>query len=164
MTKAIVIRSLGGPEVLKLEDVALEAPGPGEVQIRQAAVGLNFIDVYFRTGLYKTDLPFIPGKEGAGIVTALGEGVTEFALGDRVAYGSSDGAYTAERNVATRHLVRVPDGISLETAAAMMLKGMTAQYLLLQTYQVKPGTVILLQRQAASASSRGNGQRHWARP
>ena len=75
MTKAIVIRSLGGPEVLKLEDVALDAPGPGEVQIRQAAIGLNFIDVYFRTGLYKAELPFIPGKEGAGTVTALGDGV-----------------------------------------------------------------------------------------
>jgi NADPH2:quinone reductase len=160
MTKAIVIRSLGGPEVLKLEDVALAAPGPGEVQIRQAAVGLNFIDVYFRTGLYKTDLPFIPGKEGAGVVTALGEGVSEFAVGDRVAYASADGAYTAERNVATRHLVRVPDGISLETAAAMMLKGMTAQYLLLQTYQVKPGSVILFH---AAAGGVGLIAGQWAK-
>ncbi|MCD1264587.1 quinone oxidoreductase [Shinella sumterensis] len=160
MTKAIVIRSLGGPEVLKLEDVVLEAPGPGEVQIRQAAVGLNFIDVYFRTGLYKTELPFIPGKEGAGIVTALGEGVTEFAVGDRVAYASADGAYTAARNVATRHLVRVPDGISLETAAAMMLKGMTAQYLLLQTYQVKPGSVILFH---AAAGGVGLIAGQWAK-
>ena len=160
MTKAIVIRSLGGPEVLKLEDVPLGAPGPGEVQIRQAAVGLNFIDVYFRTGLYKTDLPFVPGKEGAGTVTALGEGVTDFAIGDRVAYASADGAYAAERNVATKHLVKVPDGISLETAAAMMLKGMTAQYLLLQTYKVKPGSVILFH---AAAGGVGLIAGQWAK-
>ncbi len=160
MTKAIVIRNLGGPEVLKLEDVPLGAPGPGEVQIRQAAVGLNFIDVYFRTGLYKTDLPFVPGKEGAGTVTALGEGVTDFAIGDRVAYASADGAYAAERNVATKHLVKVPDGISLETAAAMMLKGMTAQYLLLQTYQVKPGSVILFH---AAAGGVGLIAGQWAK-
>ena len=160
MTKAIVVRSLGGPDVLKLEDVALDAPGPGEVQIKQAAVGLNFIDVYFRTGLYKAEPPFIPGKEGAGTITALGEGVTDFAVGDRVAYASADGAYAAERNVATRHLVKVPDGISLETAAAMMLKGMTAQYLLLQTYQVKPGTVILFH---AAAGGVGLIAGQWAK-
>ena len=160
MTKAIVIRSLGGPEVLKLEDVPLGAPGPGEVQIRQAAVGLNFIDVYFRTGLYKADLPFVPGKEGAGTITALGEGVTGFAIGDRVAYASADGAYAAERNVATKHLVKVPEGISLETAAAMMLKGMTAQYLLLQTYQVKPGSVILFH---AAAGGVGLIAGQWAK-
>jgi len=160
MTKAIVIRSLGGPEVLKLEDIPLGAPGPGEVQITQAAVGLNFIDVYFRTGLYKTDLPFVPGKEGAGTITALGEGVTDFAIGDRVAYASADGAYAAERNVATKHLVKVPDGISLETAAAMMLKGMTAQYLLLQTYQVKPGSVILFH---AAAGGVGLIAGQWAK-
>lgn len=160
MTKAIVVRELGGPDVLKLEDVALEAPGPGEVQIRQAAVGLNFIDVYFRTGLYKGELPFIPGKEGAGTITALGEGVADFAVGDRVAYASADGAYAADRNVATKHLVKVPDGISLETAAAMMLKGMTAQYLLLQTYQVKPGTVILFH---AAAGGVGLIAGQWAK-
>ncbi len=160
MTKAIVIRSLGGPEVLKFEDMPLGAPGPGEVQITQAAVGLNFIDVYFRTGLYKTDLPFVPGKEGAGTITALGEGVTDFAIGDRVAYASADGAYAAERNVATKHLVKVPDGISLETAAAMMLKGMTAQYLLLQTYQVKPGSVILFH---AAAGGVGLIAGQWAK-
>ncbi|MGQ3280706.1 MAG: quinone oxidoreductase family protein, partial [Shinella sp.] len=160
MTKAIVIRSLGGPDVLKLEDVALDAPGPGEVQIKQAAVGLNFIDVYFRTGLYKAETPFIPGKEGAGTITALGEGVTDFAIGDRVAYASADGAYAAERNVGTKHLVKVPDGISLETAAAMMLKGMTAQYLLLQTYQVKPGTVLLFH---AAAGGVGLIAGQWAK-
>ena len=160
MTRAIVIRSLGGPDVLKLEEVPLGAPGPGEVQIKQAAVGLNFIDVYFRTGLYKADLPFIPGKEGAGTITALGEGVTDFAIGDRVAYASADGAYAAERNVATKHLVKVPEGISLETAAAMMLKGMTAQYLLLQTYPVKPGSVILFH---AAAGGVGLIAGQWAK-
>ncbi|MDR6759811.1 NADPH2:quinone reductase [Mycoplana sp. BE70] len=160
MTQAIVIRSLGGPEVLKVEEVELSAPGPGEVRIRQAAIGLNFIDVYFRTGLYKTDLPFIPGKEGAGTVTALGEGVTDFVVGDRVAYASADGAYAAERNIATRHLVKVPDEISLETAAAMMLKGMTAQYLLLQTFPVKPGHVILFH---AAAGGVGLIAGQWAK-
>ncbi|WP_119256318.1 quinone oxidoreductase family protein [Shinella zoogloeoides] len=160
MTKAIVVRSLGGPDVLKLEDAPLGLPGPGEVQIRQAAIGLNFIDVYFRTGLYKADLPFIPGKEGAGTVTAVGEGVTDFAVGDRVAYASADGAYAAERNVATKHLVKVPEGISLETAAAMMLKGMTAQYLLLQTYPVKPGSVILFH---AAAGGVGLIAGQWAK-
>ena len=160
MTKAIVVRSLGGPDVLKLEDAPLGPPGPGEVQIRQAAIGLNFIDVYFRTGLYKADLPFIPGKEGAGTVTAVGEGVSDFAVGDRVAYASADGAYAAERNVATKHLVKVPEGISLETAAAMMLKGMTAQYLLLQTYHVKPGSVILFH---AAAGGVGLIAGQWAK-
>ncbi|MGH6808793.1 MAG: alcohol dehydrogenase catalytic domain-containing protein, partial [Ensifer adhaerens] len=135
MAQAIVVRELGGPEVLKLEGVTLSPPGPGEVQIRQVAVGLNFIDVYFRTGLYKSasGLPFVPGKEGAGVVTAVGDGVSLFGVGDRVAYASSDGAYASERNVEASQLVKVPDGISLETAAAMMLKGMTAQYLLNQT-------------------------------
>jgi len=160
MTKAIVVRSLGGAEVLKLEDVPLGPPGPGEVQIRQTAVGLNFIDVYFRTGLYKTELPFVPGKEGAGTVTALGEGVKDFAVGDRVAYASADGAYAAERNIAVRHLVKVPEGISLETAAAMMLKGMTAQYLLLQTYKVGPGSVILFH---AAAGGVGLIAGQWAK-
>jgi NADPH2:quinone reductase len=160
MTKAIVVRSLGGPDVLKLEDAPLGPPGPGEVQIRQAAIGLNFIDVYFRTGLYKADLPFIPGKEGAGTVTAVGEGVSDFAVGDRVAYASADGAYAAERNVETKNLVKVPEGISLETAAAMMLKGMTAQYLLLQTYLVKPGSVILFH---AAAGGVGLIAGQWAK-
>jgi len=160
MTKAIVVRSLGEPDVLKLEDAPLGPPGAGEVQIRQAAIGLNFIDVYFRTGLYKADLPFIPGKEGAGTVTAVGEGVSDFAVGDRVAYASADGAYAADRNVATKHLVKVPEGISLETAAAMMLKGMTAQYLLLQTYPVKPGSVILFH---AAAGGVGLIAGQWAK-
>ncbi len=160
MAQAIVVRELGGPQVLKLEGVTLSPPGPGEVQIRQVAVGLNFIDVYFRTGLYKSALPFVPGKEGAGIVTAVGDGVSLFSVGDRVAYASADGAYASERNVDAAQLVKVPDGISLETAAAMMLKGMTAQYLLNQTYQVGPGTTILFH---AAAGGVGLIAGQWAK-
>lgn len=162
MAQAIVVRELGGPDVLKLEGVTLSPPGPGEVQIRQVAVGLNFIDVYFRTGLYKSasGLPFIPGKEGAGIVTAVGDGVSLFGVGDRVAYASSDGAYSSERNVEASQLVRVPDGISLETAAAMMLKGMTAQYLLNQTFQVGPETTLLFH---AAAGGVGLIAGQWAK-
>ncbi|WP_429817172.1 quinone oxidoreductase family protein [Ensifer sp. B1-9] len=162
MAQAIVVRELGGPEVLKLEGVTLSPPGPGEVQIRQVAVGLNFIDVYFRTGLYKSasGLPFVPGKEGAGIVTAVGDGVHLFSIGDRVAYASADGAYASERNVDASQLVKVPDGITLETAAAMMLKGMTAQYLLNQTYQVGPGTTILFH---AAAGGVGLIAGQWAK-
>ncbi|ASY62893.1 Quinone oxidoreductase [Sinorhizobium sojae CCBAU 05684] len=162
MAQAIVVRELGGPEVLKMEGVTLAPPGPGEVQIRQVAIGLNFIDVYFRTGLYKsaTGLPFVPGKEGAGIITAVGDGVRLFAVGDRVAYASADGAYASERNVEASQLVKVPDGISLETAAAMMLKGMTAQYLLNQTFQVGPETALLFH---AAAGGVGLIAGQWAK-
>lgn len=162
MAQAIMVRSLGGPEVLKIEGVTLSAPGPGEVQIRQVAVGVNFIDVYFRTGLYKSaeGLPFIPGKEGAGIVTAVGDNVSSFAVGDRVAYASSDGAYASERNIEISQLVKVPDGITLETAAAMMLKGMTAQYLLNQTFKVGPETTLLFH---AAAGGVGLIAGQWAK-
>ncbi len=162
MAQAIVVRELGGPEVLKMEGVTLAPPGPGEVQIRQVAIGLNFIDVYFRTGLYKsaTGLPFVPGKEGAGIITAVGDGVSLFAVGDRVAYASADGAYASERNVEASQLVKVPDGISLETAAAMMLKGMTAQYLLNQTFQVGAETTLLFH---AAAGGVGLIAGQWAK-
>ena len=160
MTKAIVVRTLGGPEVLVEEEVDLAAPGPGEVQIRQAAIGLNFIDVYFRTGLYKSELPFIPGKEGAGTVTAVGEGVTDLVVGDRVAYASAEGAYAAERNAPASQLVKVPEGISLETAASMMLKGMTAQYLLNQTFKVGPETTLLFH---AAAGGVGLIAGQWAK-
>ncbi|HXV30084.1 MAG TPA: quinone oxidoreductase [Sinorhizobium sp.] len=162
MAQAIVVRELGGPEVLKMEEVTLTPPGPGEVQIRQAAIGLNFIDVYFRTGLYKSakGLPFIPGKEGAGTVTAVGDGVSLFSVGDRVAYASADGAYASERNVDASQLVKVPDGVSLETAAAMMLKGMTAQYLLNQTFKVGPETTLLFH---AAAGGVGLIAGQWAK-
>lgn len=161
-TEAIVIRSLGGPEVLKLETIDLPPPAAGEVQISQAAIGLNFIDVYFRTGLYvaPNGLPFVAGKEGAGTVTAIGEGVTDFAPGDRVAYAGADGAYSRKRNIATRHLVKVPQAISLETAAAMMLKGMTAEYLLNRTFKVGPQTTLLFH---AAAGGVGLIAGQWAK-
>jgi NADPH2:quinone reductase len=162
MAQAIMVRTLGGPDVLKIEGITLSAPGPGEVQIRQVAVGVNFIDVYFRTGLYKSaeGLPFIPGKEGAGIVTAVGDNVSSFAVGDRVAYASSDGAYASERNIEISQLVKVPDDITLETAAAMMLKGMTAQYLLNQTFKVGPETTLLFH---AAAGGVGLIAGQWAK-
>lgn len=161
-TEAIVIRELGGPDVLKLETIDLAAPGEGEVQVEHKAIGLNFIDVYFRTGLYKSPngLPFIPGKEGAGIVTAIGPDVTGFAIGDRVAYGTGDKSYSRKANLAARQLVKIPDGISFETAAAMMLKGMTAQYLLNQTFRVGKDTVLLFH---AAAGGVGLIAGQWAK-
>jgi NADPH2:quinone reductase len=160
-TQAVSFSRTGGPEVLDYVDVDLPPPGAGEVQIRHAAVGLNFIDVYFRNGLYKAPhLPFVTGKEAAGVVTALGPDVGDFRVGDRVAYASADGAYSVERNVETKHLVKVPDEISLETAAAMMLKGMTAQYLLNRTFKVGPGTTLLFH---AAAGGVGLIAGQWAK-
>ncbi|MBB4064813.1 quinone oxidoreductase family protein [Gellertiella hungarica] len=161
-TEAILIRELGGPEVLKLETVDLPEPGPGEAQVEHRAIGLNFIDVYFRTGLYKAPngLPFIPGKEGAGVVVKVGEGVSGISVGDRVAYGTGDKAYSRRANIAARQLVKIPDGISFETAAAMMLKGMTAEYLLNRTFRVGPETVLLFH---AAAGGVGLIAGQWAK-
>jgi len=146
MSKAIRIHSHGGPEVMRWEDVPTPEPGPHEVLVKHAAVGLNFIDVYIRTGLYKApNMPITPGMEGAGTVTALGPGVTEFAVGDRVAYGTGPaGAYSTQRVVGVDRLVKLPDGIDFITAAAMMLQGMTAYYLLHRTRALKAGETILL--------------------
>ena len=144
MTKAIRVYEAGGPEVLKWEDVEVGSPGPGEIRIKTTAAGLNYIDVYFRTGLYPVEFPAIIGQEGAGVVEAVGEGVTEFAPGDRVAYPMVPGAYAEARVMPTLKVVKIPDAISDETAAAMMLKGMTAQYLLFRTYKVQPGDNILV--------------------
>lgn len=145
MTHAIRIHATGGPEVLNWEAIDLPAPGPGEVRLRQTAVGLNYIDVYFRTGLYPSALPFIPGLEGAGVVEALGPGVATLAVGDRVAYASAPiGAYAEARLMPAERLVKLPDGIGDAQAAAMMLQGMTVEYLLRRTYPVKPGDVILV--------------------
>lgn len=144
MTKAIRVYEAGGPEVMKWEDVEVGDPGPGEIRIKQTAAGLNYIDVYFRTGLYPVEFPAIIGQEGAGIVEAVGEGVTEFAPGDRVAYPMVPGAYAEARVMPTLKVVKLPDSISDETAAGMMLKGMTAQYLLFRTYKVQPGDNILV--------------------
>ena len=144
MTKAIRVHANGGPEVMRWEDVPTPEPGPGEVLVRHEAVGLNYIDVYFRTGLYKSPLPLVLGQEGAGVVAALGDGVTGLSVGDRVAYAGPLGAYATERVIAADRLVKLPDGITSQTAAAMMLQGMTAQYLLRRTYRVQPGDTILV--------------------
>lgn len=145
MTKAIRIHAPGGPEVMRWEDVPAPEPGPGEVVVKHAAVGLNYIDVYFRTGLYKSPMPVTPGMEASGTVESLGPGVTEFKVGDRVAYGTgAAGAYATERAVPVDRLVKLPPEISFETAAAMMLQGMTAQYLVRRTYRVKAGDTIVV--------------------
>lgn len=146
MFHAIVVHETGGPEQMRWESVPAPEPGPGEARIRHTAVGLNYIDVYFRTGLYAPpQLPFTPGMEGAGVVEAVGEGVDNVAPGDRVAYAAGPpGAYAETRVLAADRLVTVPDGISDEQAAAMMLKGMTAWYLLRRTYPVAAGETILV--------------------
>ena len=145
MSKAIRIHAVGGPEVLKWESVPTPEPGPGEVLIRHQAVGLNYIDVYFRTGLYKTALPATLGMEGAGTVLAAGAGVTDLEAGDRVAYaGGALGAYATERVMPAERLVKLPDSIDFQTGAAMMLQGMTAQYLLRRTFKVQKGQTILV--------------------
>ncbi len=149
MTKAIRIHEHGGPEVLKWEDVDVGAPSAGEVRLKTTAAGLNFIDTYHRSGMYKLALPAVIGREGAAVVVGVGSGVTEFKLGDRVAYASSPmGAYAEERLMPADRLVKIPDSISDQQAASMMLKGMTAQYLLRRTYRVKPGDIILSQAAA----------------
>jgi NADPH:quinone reductase len=145
MTRAIRIHEYGGPEVLKWEKVGVGAPGPGEVKLRQSAIGLNYIDVYMRTGFYpQPSLPFIPGMEGAGVVTEVGAGVRDLKVGRRVAYAGNIGAYAEERLIAADRVIKIPAGISDRIAAAVMLKGMTAQYLLRRTYKVGPDTTLLL--------------------
>ena len=144
MPHAIRVHEVGGPEVLKWEEVEVGDPGPGEVRLRQEAAGVNFIDVYHRTGLYPQPLPFIPGVEGAGVVEAIGSGVTNVQVGDRVAYGGPVGGYAEVRLIPADRVVKLPDGISAEAAAAMMLKGMTAEMLLKRVYPVKPGDTILV--------------------
>jgi len=144
MAKAIRIHKHGGPEVLQYEDVAVGEPGPGQARIRQTAIGLNFIDTYHRSGLYQLQMPSGIGSEGAGIVEAVGPGVTWVKAGDRVAYaGGPPGAYAEVRLVPADRLVKVPEGISDQTAAAMMLKGLTTQYLIRSTYRVQPGQTVL---------------------
>ena len=145
MPKAIRIHQTGGPEVMQWEDVEIGAPGPGEIRIRHEAVGLNFIDVYFRTGLYPSpSLPFSPGMEGAGVVEAVGEDVDSVAVGDRVAYAAPPvGAYAEERLMPADRVVAVPAGIGPRQAAAMMLQGMTVEYLLRRTWPVRSGETIL---------------------
>ena len=160
MPKAIRIHETGGPEVLRWEDVELGRPGPGEALLRQTAIGLNFIDTYHRTGLYPLPLPAVLGMEGAGMVEEVGAGVTEVKPGDRVAYAGVLGAYTERRLIAADRLVSLPDGVSDIQAAAMMLKGMTAEYLLLRTHRVQRSETILVH---AAAGGVGLIMCQWAK-
>lgn len=159
--KAIQIYTHGGPEVLKYEDVTLPPPGRGELRIRIKAIGLNFIDVYYRTGLYPVpSFPYTPGDEAAGEIVGIGEKVRGFKIGDRVAYVSNFGSYAEERNIKADEVVKLPDGITYETAAAMMLKGLTAHYLLRKTFKVAKGHIIL---NHAAAGGVGLILGQWAR-
>lgn len=152
-TTRVMIHEQGGPEVMRLEQAELAAPGTGEVQIEQTALGLNYMDVYQRSGAYKLDLPSPLGLEAAGRVTAVGDGVDGFAVGDRVAYGPVLGAYASHRNAPAARLVKIPDGISDEVAAAVLMKGTTVEYLLNRTYKVQKGDDVLFW-----AASGGVGQ------
>jgi NADPH:quinone reductase len=161
MTKAIRIHTNGGPEVLVWEDIPTPEPGPGEALVKHEAIGLNFIDVYYRSGLYKApNMPLIIGQEGAGTVTAVGPNVTNVAVGDRVAYAGSLGGYATQRVIAADRLVNLPANISFQTGAAMMLQGMTAQYLLRRTHVVKPGETIVVH---AAAGGVGLIMCQWAK-
>jgi len=145
MVAAVRVHKTGGPEVLTLEDIEVGAPGAGQVRIKQGASGVNFIDTYFRSGLYPApSMPFVSGNEGAGEVTAVGSGVTEFKVGDRLAYVAPLGGYSAERVLPADRAVKLPDGISYEQAAGMMLKGMTAEYLVQRTFHVQKGNTVLI--------------------
>jgi NADPH2:quinone reductase len=161
MAKAIRFAHTGGPEVLQLLDVEVGEPGPGQARVRNHAIGVNFIDVYFRTGLYPMDLPSGLGQEGAGVVEAVGPDVEHVKAGDRVAYAARpNGAYSELRTMPADILVKLPDAISFETGAAMMLQGLTVQYLLKQTYPVKAGETILFH---AAAGGVGLIACQWAR-
>jgi NADPH2:quinone reductase len=144
MVMAIRIHETGGPEVMRWEGVEVGRPGPGEARVRHTAVGLNFIDVYHRSGLYKLPLPAVPGSEGAGVVEGVGRGVTEVKAGDRVAYAGVVGAYSQVRLIRADRLVPLPEDVTEHAAAAMMLKGMTAQYLLRRTCPVQRGDLVLV--------------------
>jgi NADPH2:quinone reductase len=160
MNKAVVVNRTGGPEVLTFQEWPVDAPGPGQVRIRHTAIGLNFIDTYQRSGLYPTNLPFVAGNEGAGIVTGLGPDVTGFSVGQRVCYQGQIGAYAEERLVAADRLVPIPDDIDDRTAAAVMLKGLTAYYLLFKTWPVQKGETILWH---AAAGGTGLIATQWAK-
>jgi NADPH2:quinone reductase len=144
MSKAIRIHQTGGPEVLRWEDVEVGAPGDGEILLRQTAVGLNYIDTYHRSGLYPLELPAILGREAAGVVEATGPGVEGLTAGDRVAYALEPGAYCESRVIAAARVVRLPETVDDRAAASMMLKGLTARYLLRGSYRVRPGDTILI--------------------
>lgn len=160
MPYAIRIHATGGPEVMRWEQIEVGKPGPGEVLVRNTAVGLNFIDTYHRSGLYPSPLPAVLGREGAGVVEAVGSKVRDFKPGDRVAYVEPSGSYAEMLLRPADRLVKIPQGISEQTAAAMMLKGMTAQYLLRRSYKVKQGDIILVH---AAAGGVGQILCQWAR-
>ncbi|MFK0256228.1 quinone oxidoreductase family protein [Streptomyces sp. NPDC090445] len=161
MAHAVRFHETGGPEVLTWEEVTVGDPGPGEVRIRHVAVGLNFADTYFRTGLYPVRLPDGIGVEASGVVDAVGEGVTHVAEGDRVTYtGSPLGAYSTERIMPASHLIKLPDGIGFETAAAMTMRGLTSAYLLRRIHALKAGDTVLLH---AAAGGVGLILSQWAR-
>src|SRR3954468_7681982 len=161
MTKAVRVHQVGGPEVLTYVAVDVPAPGSGEVRIRQHAVGLTFIAVYFRPGLYKAPaLPFIAGNEASGEVLSVGPGVTNFHPGDRVAYYFNLGGYATERNIPADKLVKLPDHITYEQGAVLMLKGLTVWYLLHKTFKVEPGHRVLIH---AAAGGIGLLACQWAR-
>jgi NADPH2:quinone reductase len=149
--KIIQVPQPGGPENMKLADVPVPSPGPGQALVRIAASGVNFIDVYFRIGLYKADLPITLGNEGAGVVEAVGPGVTEVQPGDRVAYAMARGSYAEYAVVPAAQLVPIPNGVDFETAAAAMLQGMTAHYLTHSTFPLKPGDTCLVHAAAGGA-------------
>ena len=162
MTHAILVHETGGPDVLQWQPVDDPAAGPGEVVVRHTAVGLNYLDTYFRSGLYPAPngLPMVIGNEAVGVVEALGEGVDTLSVGDRVAYAGPIGAYTERRTIPASAVVKVPDGVADETAAAMMLKGMTTRYLLKETYVVTPETTLLFH---AAAGGVGLIAGQWAK-
>jgi NADPH2:quinone reductase len=161
MTHAIRFHKTGGPEVLVWEEVKVGKPGPGEARIRHTALGLNFVDIYYRSGVYPLPLPSGLGGEGAGVVEEVGPGVTDLKPGDRIAYGAAPiGAYAEQRLIPADRLIKLPDGIDDKTAAAMMLKGLTTQYLIRQTYRIKAGETILLH---AAAGGVGLILAQWAR-
>ena len=161
MAKAIRINRIGGPEVMELVDVEVGAPGPGQARVRHEAIGVNFIDVYFRSGLYPQPLPAGLGMEGAGVIEAVGEGVTVVSVGDRVAYtGRPNGAYADVRNMPAEILLKLPDAISFETGAAMMMQGLTVQYLFNRTAKLKAGDTVLFH---AAAGGVGLIAAQWAR-
>jgi len=157
---AIRIHQTGGPDVLGIEQVEVGAPGPGQARVRHTAIGVNFIDTYFRSGLYPATLPFIPGSEAAAVVEAVGEGVDFLTPGDRVVYAATPGAYAGQRLIAADSLIPIPDGISDEVAAAACLKGLTAQFLLRRTFRVGPDHTILFH---AAAGGVGLLAGQWAR-
>ncbi|MBB3809111.1 quinone oxidoreductase family protein [Pseudochelatococcus contaminans] len=158
---AIVVHAYGGPEVLSYESVPERLPGPGELLIANRAIGVNFIDTYFRSGVYKApQLPFVPGNEGAGEVVIVGEGVSEFTPGDRVAYTSHLGAYADQTVVPAELVVKLPGSVGFEMAAASLLKGLTAEYLLHRTFDISPGNVILIH---AAAGGVGLILTQWAK-